>query len=64
MPGTNMKESTKDQLKGGMHEAKGAVKQKVGEVVGNPDLAEEGNAEKVAGKVQKKVGQVEKVFNK
>jgi len=64
MPGTKMKESTKDQAKGAFHEAKGAVKQKVGEVVGNPDLADEGTAEKAAGKVQKKVGQVEKVFNK
>jgi uncharacterized protein YjbJ (UPF0337 family) len=64
MPGTKMKESTKDQVKGAMHEAKGAVKEKVGQVVGNPDLADEGTAEKASGKVQKKVGQIEKVFNK
>jgi uncharacterized protein YjbJ (UPF0337 family) len=30
----------------------------------NPDLEDEGTAEKVAGKIQKKVGQVERVIEK
>jgi len=30
----------------------------------NPDLAAEGQDEKFAGKVQRKVGQIEKVFEK
>ena len=59
-----MKPSTKDQITGKLHELKGKVKEKVGKAVGNPNLEEEGQDEKVAGKVQKKVGEVEKVFNK
>jgi len=57
-----MKDSAKDQAAGKLHEAKGAVKEKIGEVVGNPDLQDEGTVEKASGKVQKKVGQVEKVL--
>lgn len=40
---------------------KGDVKEKVGQVTGNPDATNEGQAEKIAGTVQKKIGQVEKV---
>jgi len=57
-----MKESTKDQVKGKGHEVKGAVKEKVGHAVGNPDLEAEGQDEKAGGKIQKKVGEVEKVL--
>ena len=56
-----MKPSTTDQVQGALHEAKGDVKEKVGQVTGNADLTNEGQAEKLAGKIQKKVGQVEKV---
>ena len=59
-----MKPSTKDELEGELHEAKGKVKEKIGQVTNNPDLETEGQGEKVAGKVQKKVGQVEKVLGK
>jgi uncharacterized protein YjbJ (UPF0337 family) len=59
-----MKPSTKDQMVGKLHEVKGKVKQKAGQVTNNPDLAAEGQGEKLAGKIQKKVGQVEKVFEK
>jgi uncharacterized protein YjbJ (UPF0337 family) len=59
-----MKPSTTDQVKGTLHELKGAAKQKAGQVVNNPNLEAEGQDEKVAGKVQKKVGQIEKVFEK
>ena len=59
-----MKNSTKDQAQGKMHEVKGKVKEAVGRATNNPNLVEEGQDENVAGKVQKKVGQVEKVFNK
>jgi uncharacterized protein YjbJ (UPF0337 family) len=59
-----MKESTKDELAGKIHEAKGAVKEKAGQVIGHPDLEAEGAGERIAGKVQKKIGQVEKVFEK
>ena len=57
-----MKESTKDKIEGTLHEAKGKVKEESGKAVGNPDLQDRGTGEKVAGKVQKKVGDVEKVF--
>jgi uncharacterized protein YjbJ (UPF0337 family) len=57
-----MDQSTKDQLEGKLHEVKGAVKEKVGQVTNKPDVEAEGQDEKLAGTIQKKVGQVEKVF--
>jgi len=59
-----MKPSTKDQIAGALHEAKGKIKQKAGQLTKNPNLEAEGQAEKIGGKVQKKVGQVEKVLEK
>ena len=59
-----MKDSTKDQVQGKVHAVKGAVKEKIGHATNNPDLENEGTGEKVAGKIQKKVGQVEKVVEK
>jgi uncharacterized protein YjbJ (UPF0337 family) len=59
-----MKPSTDDQIKGTVHEAKGTVKEKVGRATNDPDLEAEGTGEKVGGKVQKKVGDIEKVFEK
>ena len=59
-----MKSSTKNQVKGELLKTKGKVKEKVGKVVGNPDLEAEGKNENLAGKVQKKVGQIEKVIEK
>jgi uncharacterized protein YjbJ (UPF0337 family) len=56
--------STKDQLEGNLHELKGKLKEKTGQVTNNPDLEAEGQGEKIGGKVQKKVGQIEKVFEK
>ena len=43
---------------------KGAVKEKVGQVIKSPDLTDSGQVEKIAGKVQTKIAQVEKVFEK
>jgi uncharacterized protein YjbJ (UPF0337 family) len=59
-----MKPSTKDQVEGKFHELKGKAKEKAGEVINNPNLKNEGQAEKLAGKFQKKVGQVEEVLEK
>jgi uncharacterized protein YjbJ (UPF0337 family) len=59
-----MKPSTTDQIQGKLHEVKGGVKEKVGQVTNNPGLEAEGQDEKLGGKVQKKIGQVEKVFEK
>jgi uncharacterized protein YjbJ (UPF0337 family) len=57
-----MKNSTKDQAEGTLHEVKGKVKEKLGHATNNPRLQNEGTNEKVGGKIQKKVGQVEKVL--
>ncbi len=59
-----MKESTRDQAEGKYHEAKGKVKETIGQMTNNPNLQAEGNDEKVIGKVQNKVGQIKKVFEK
>jgi uncharacterized protein YjbJ (UPF0337 family) len=59
-----MKPGTKDQIAGKLHELKGKAKEKAGQLTNNPDLAAEGQGEKLAGKILKKVGQVEKVFEK
>lgn len=58
-----MKNSSKDQAEGTLHEAKGKVKEQIGKTTNNPRLQDEGTDEKVAGKVQKKAGQIEKVFD-
>jgi uncharacterized protein YjbJ (UPF0337 family) len=57
-----MADSTKDKIEGAVHEVKGAVKEKIGHATNNPNLEDEGTAEKVGGKVQKKVGDVEKAL--
>jgi uncharacterized protein YjbJ (UPF0337 family) len=59
-----MKPSNQNKLEGKIHEVKGAIKQKVGQLTNNPDLEGEGLGEKIAGKVQKKLGQVQKVIEK
>jgi uncharacterized protein YjbJ (UPF0337 family) len=59
-----MKPSTEDEIAGKVHEVKGAIKEKAGELTDDPDLADEGIGEKIAGKVQKKIGQVEKALGK
>ena len=55
-----MKPSTDDQTTGKIHEVKGTIKEKVGELTTNPDMEADGNAEKNAGKVQNWIGKVEK----
>jgi len=57
-----MKNSTKDRMQGGAREMKGKLKEAAGVVTGNRRLQDQGRGEKIAGKVQKKVGQVEKVL--
>ena len=59
-----MKDSTKDKIEGGAHELKGKVKEKLGKATNDPDLAAEGTDERLGGKIQKKVGDIEKVFEK
>jgi uncharacterized protein YjbJ (UPF0337 family) len=59
-----MKPSTKDQIEGTFHEVKGKAKEVAGRVTDNPDVELKGQAEALAGKVQKKVGEIKKVFEK
>jgi len=56
--------STENQIAGKAHEVKGSVKEKVGELTNDHDLEGEGIGEKIAGKIQNKIGQVEKAFEK
>ena len=59
-----MKSSMKDKTEGLFHEAKGKVKEVTGKITDNPNLEAKGNSEKIAGKVQEKVGRVKKVLGK
>ena len=59
-----MKPGTKDQVKGMFHEVKGTAKEVAGKLSDNPKLEGEGLGEKSGGKIQKKVGQVERVLEK
>ena len=59
-----MNSSTKDRIEGRSKEVVGKVKEETGEAIGNPDLQDRGTAEKVAGKMERKVGDVKKVFGK
>jgi uncharacterized protein YjbJ (UPF0337 family) len=60
----DMKPITKNENAGKVHEVKGKIKEKVGHQTNNPDLEADGTAEKVAGKVQKKIGELEKVVGR
>jgi uncharacterized protein YjbJ (UPF0337 family) len=56
-----MKPSTEDRTTGKLHEVKGSIRQKAGELTNNPNLEADGRAEKNAGKVQNIAGKIEKV---
>ncbi len=58
-----MKSSTKNKVEGTVREALGEAKQKAGQVLNNPALEAKGRSEKIGGKIQKKVGQIEKVLD-
>lgn len=55
-----MKPSTKDKVQGGFREAKGKIKEQIGKATEDPNMRDRGTAEKLAGKVQRKVGDVER----
>ena len=59
-----MKPSSKNELAGRVHEVKGKIKQKVGQLTNNDKLEAEGIGETVAGKIQTKIGKVEKAAEK
>jgi uncharacterized protein YjbJ (UPF0337 family) len=59
-----MKSSLKDHIDGTLHVMKGTIKETAGDATNNPGLAAEGQDEKLVGIVQKKVAQIERVFEK
>lgn len=59
-----MKSGTRDQTEGKFHKAKGELKKVAGKLSDNPKLEAEGVGEKIAGKVQAKIGQIKKVLGK
>jgi uncharacterized protein YjbJ (UPF0337 family) len=59
-----MKPSTENEIAGGIHEVKGKIKEKVGRLTNDPDLEGEGTGERIGGKIQKKIGQFQKVVEK
>jgi len=58
-----MKSSTRDNVEGKMHQAKGKIKESVGKLFKNRNLEGEGKIENLDGKVQEKVGQVKKAVD-
>lgn len=56
-----MKSSTKDIAGGRKHKVKGKVKEAIGHLFGNRQLEAEGKDENLDGRVQEKIGKVEKV---
>jgi uncharacterized protein YjbJ (UPF0337 family) len=62
--GDNMQPSTKDEVAGKVHEVKGEIKEQVGKITNDSELEAQGTAEKVGGKIQHKIGQMEKVIEK
>ena len=46
----------RDEIKGKAEKAKGFVKEKTGELIGNEELEAEGSAERIAGKARETLG--------
>ncbi len=59
-----MKSSTQDRVEGHTKDLKGKVKEGTGKAFNNPDLRDEGRADQAEGNVQRKAGDVKKVFGK
>jgi len=59
-----MKTSTQDKAEGTGKDLKGKAKEGAGKLVGNDRLRDEGRADQAEGKVQKKVGDIKKVFDR
>ena len=59
-----MTQGTKDQVEGKLHQVTGDAKEKAGQLMNNPELAAEGRKEGRSGMIQKKIGEIKKVFGK
>jgi uncharacterized protein YjbJ (UPF0337 family) len=59
-----MTNSTRQQIEGALHDAKGTAKEAAGKLTHDTDLEAEGRTEKIAGIVQEKLGKLEKMIGK
>lgn len=59
-----MSSALKDKVKGTLREAKGKVKEVAGKLTDNPKLEAKGVVEKLAGKAERKLGEIKKVLGK
>lgn len=59
-----MDSSSRDKVEGTLHQLKGKVKEVAGIISDNPKLEAEGVGEKLAGKVQVKIGQFNRFVGK
>jgi uncharacterized protein YjbJ (UPF0337 family) len=59
-----MKTSIRDKAEGAFHELKGTAKEIAGRLKEDPNLEAAGVGEKIAGRVQEKLGQIKKVLGK
>ncbi len=57
-----MKPSTKDQVKGKLHEVEGEHKAKAGQLTNRPGLTAEGRGEKFAGRSKRKLGRLKQFW--
>jgi uncharacterized protein YjbJ (UPF0337 family) len=55
-----MKPITKDQVEGKLQAVKGKLKERAGQLSGNPDLEDEGTVQKIGGKAREMIGKIEK----
>jgi uncharacterized protein YjbJ (UPF0337 family) len=59
-----MKTSTHDKIEGTAKDLKGKAQEGTGRALGDPNLEQRGRDQQVEGKVQKKVGDIKKVFDR
>jgi uncharacterized protein YjbJ (UPF0337 family) len=57
-----MKNSSINRSKGSARELKGRIKEGFGEATNNPDVEARGKMERLGGKAQRKLGEVERVL--
>jgi uncharacterized protein YjbJ (UPF0337 family) len=59
-----MAESTRDRIEGKLHQVTGDAKEKAGELLDNAEMASEGRDESLSRSIQKKIGEIKRVFGK
>jgi len=61
---TTTRSSSKNRTEDAVHQVKGTIKEAAGNLGDNPELKTRGRVEKIAGKIQDKIGQAGKVSGK